>query len=697
MARFIINPKVNNTLGLMDVITVPQGGTGVTVAESVPGVFNAFVGSDLNTANGPIGLDGNGKIPVQYFPTGAGGVLIYDNNGFVPNSAISPSSGVGVFTGITGPSSVVVGETVTYTITNYDSFTNYNVTVSGGSVSVSGNLIAFTAPNTTGTVTLTLNGKTSSIPVIASRVNAPVITAPGNNAEGVSLKPTFTKSAFSVTGQAQTQTSVRWELSTDPAFTTLVDYYEGASNYTSWTPSVTLSNLTTYYVRVKDQGSISGYSAWSPAVSFTTVQQVNFVTVTNAGGDQQYRGLIKLGTYLYAVGYQSAQGQGGWDCIISKYDTNGNLIWHRCLGGAESDEMFEGIDTDGTYLYVAGRQSSQGQGGADALLVKYDTNGNVIWQKGLGKEKHDTYVNITIANGYIYVVGHQGSQSLSGNYESLVVKYDMNGNLIWQRALGGVNTPRSGIVSDGSNIYVVGTHGEYTGSILKYDTNGNLIWQRSSGYSNSYISDIVYSGGYIYFVGRQASQGQGGNDAYIAKCDTNGVVIWQRGLGGSGSDRFLDISIDGSYLYTVGYTTTQSLGGCDALVAKYDIDGNLIWQRTLGSSTNDLLLTVTVQDGCIYTAGSVFASSYNDVWARPSASGGRLFLAALPTSGDIALGALTGTGLTGLSWKQSSLTAYTLTGTYSNTSFTAYTPTLTAYTPTVATYTPTFTQSYSNF
>lgn len=185
MARFIINPKVNNTLGLMDVITVPQGGTGVTVAGSVPGVFNAFVGSDLNTANGPIGLDGNGKIPVQYFPTGAGGVLIYDNNGFVPNSAISPSSGVGVFTGITGPSSVVVGETVTYTITNYDSFLNYNVTVSGGSASVSGNLISFTAPTTTGTVTLTLNGKTSSIPVIASRVNAPVITAPGNNAESV--------------------------------------------------------------------------------------------------------------------------------------------------------------------------------------------------------------------------------------------------------------------------------------------------------------------------------------------------------------------------------------------------------------------------------------------------------------------------------------------------------------------------------
>jgi len=51
------------------------------------------------------------------------------------------------------------------------------------------------------------------------------------------------------------------------------------------------------------------------------------------------------------------------------------------MGGSSADSIAAtSRDTNGN-LYLAGSTSSFGAGGSDALLLKYDSSGNVLWSK----------------------------------------------------------------------------------------------------------------------------------------------------------------------------------------------------------------------------------------------------------------------------------------------------------------------------
>lgn len=141
-----------------------------------------------------------------------------------------------------------------------------------------------------------------------------------------------------------------------------------------------------------------------------------------------------------AVGYQDSQGQGVYDALIVKYDSNLNVVTQKGLGGLESDQFQSVIQShDGGYV-VVGYQVSEGQGGYDGLIVKYDSNLNVVTQKGLGGAGREYYRSVIQTNdgGYV-VVGNQDSQG-QGSNDAFIVKYDSNLNILSQRGLGGLES-----------------------------------------------------------------------------------------------------------------------------------------------------------------------------------------------------------------------------------------------------------------
>ena len=176
---------------------------------------------------------------------------------------------------------VFQGSTNTYTITDFNSFSEYSVSSDSGTASVAGDVITLVVPipATQNQIKLTvLKDSKSSIFIVAigaAVVNTPSITSPVNGATGVALQPTIEASAFTTTPPAQgVHQNSQWQVATSADFLNIA-YDSGVDtvNKTSITVPSPLSLNTQHWVRVRYTSSTIGTSDWSSVVSFTTTNQ----------------------------------------------------------------------------------------------------------------------------------------------------------------------------------------------------------------------------------------------------------------------------------------------------------------------------------------------------------------------------------------------------------------------------------------
>jgi len=78
----------------------------------------------------------------------------------------------------------------------------------------------------------------------------------------------------------------------------------------------------------------------------------------------------------------------GRDAIAIKYDANGNVVWKRSFGGAKDERFYSVAATpDGGFVAVGYSNSIDGdmsdfdfRGVYDAIIIKYDQDGIVQWK-----------------------------------------------------------------------------------------------------------------------------------------------------------------------------------------------------------------------------------------------------------------------------------------------------------------------------
>ena len=121
--------------------------------------------------------------------------------------------------------------------------------------------------------------------------------------------------------------------------------------------------------------------------------------------------------------------------------------------------------------------------------------------------------------------------------------------------------------------------------LIKTDSMGNILWSKTYGGLNI---DIGYSVkqtidlGYI-IVGETQSYGIGNKDIYLIKTDTNGDTLWTRTYGGSSDDIAYSIqqTSDSGYIF-VGETYSFGAGNSDVYLIRTNINGDTLWTKTYG-------------------------------------------------------------------------------------------------------------------
>ena len=343
-------------------------------------------------------------------------------------------------------------------------------------------------------------------------------------------------------------------------------------------------------------------------------------------------------------------------------------MWIRQIGTSSRDGG-AAVSADGLgNVYIAGyTEGSLGgplAGVEDAFLSKFDTDGSLLWTRQLGTSEGATCSGISADRiGNVYISGTTtGSLGgpLAGWFDAFVGKYDSEGNLQWVRQFGPSVWEESwGISADHlGNVYVTGyVHYPdipyYDGFLTKYDPQGNLVWTGDIGTSDWDVSYGVSADGmgnaYISgaAIGLPGSPNPGNIDPFVSKFDSEGHLLWTSGVGTSDEDWSYCVSADGlGNVYISGYTL-GSLGGSnagsgDAFVSKYDPDGSLLWTCQFGGVEFETAFGISVDKlGSVYISGITYGSL-----GGPNTGTEDVFVAKLtPEPGTILLLGLGGFGL----------------------------------------------------
>ncbi len=306
----------------------------------------------------------------------------------------------------------------------------------------------------------------------------------------------------------------------------------------------------------------------------------------------------------------------GRDFWLLKLDQTGNLLWQKTYGTTAADMCFVGIQLpDGGYMTAGLTAGTGGErntainaapvyGYNDHWMVRLDAQGNMLWQKSNGGNLHDQIYGMvrTPDGGYVAggssVSGPSGTKTTpflggvpnnnSPTRDNWVIRTDSAGVIIWQQEVAG-----SGYDCQIGNTLKSGDNG------ISLTTGGEVL-----------IGNTSSSG----ISGNKTVASRGGMDYWIVGLDANtGAFNWQLGLGGSGEEELNSVfqTTDGGY-FIAGYSasgisgdkTDVSRGSNDFWVIKTDAARNIEWQKTIGGSDEDQLMTaLQTDDGWFLLAG----------------------------------------------------------------------------------------------
>ena len=305
-------------------------------------------------------------------------------------------------------------------------------------------------------------------------------------------------------------------------------------------------------------------------IQLPTIAQTRFQKTTGtSGGERNYHIATTKGGGIIATGYTDAVSSNKDDAILVKYNQFGKVLWANTYGDAGDDYSWDVIVTSSNDIVGCGYSSSFGTGHNVATMTKTDSTGKVVWLAGALNLSFgvEFYRVIETSNGDFLAAGLSGSSS--NNDEMVVCKFTSSGRLIWSKNIG---------------------------------TSG----------SDEIMGITETAQGHYLFAGlANDPNGYGSSDMAAVKLDTSGRLIWKKIYGGSAGERFNSvIEIDNSY-YFCGWTTSFGSGENDMLVMNTDSAGKVNWVKAYGSSRNDLAfnLIADLKDSSIVVAGYTEAFS----------------------------------------------------------------------------------------
>ncbi len=366
--------------------------------------------------------------------------------------------------------------------------------------------------------------------------------------------------------------------------------------------------------------------------------------------DDEAYSLLKHGEGYYVLGYVEKGYSGMVECEFSgsrhtwllEIGEEGELIRQRCLdfGG---NKLF-GDGEEEQYLYIVGKDGVGLSDNNNISIMKVNEEGETVWRRVFGTEEHSFWdaprFERTFDGGFVCSVsicfsGGDISQYY-GFWDVWVVKLDNLGNIEWETTIGTEGEEMGGRViplpdgtycavgyarNQGENGSVPScnmSHNYVDGLVVRLSAEGDITDSRCYGGSlhDSFTTAIPLDDGWLFGGSTQSEDGDLGgagfhyglspngyltSDIWLMRTDAEGNILWSRCYGGTQYEFVGRIFQNEDGGFTVFGRTDSHDGDAQSALDLYypyyndyrkiwvfriDADGNLLWERVMGSATS---------------------------------------------------------------------------------------------------------------
>ena len=292
--------------------------------------------------------------------------------------------------------------------------------------------------------------------------------------------------------------------------------------------------------------------------------------------------------------------------------SNYEYEWYQIYNGERTDQGYNLVVDSLNNTYITGFQ----EGGRQLMVLKYNQNGILLWNRSSGR---------ILSEGRDIAVDNLNNIFITGfiNYQMVLLEYNSSGDVQMNKTIGGYTYSAGyGIDIDNSgNIFITGS-AYYIGGynnilLLKYNSSGYLELHKTFGNVESQGQDIIVDDlGNIYITGYKQN-GLNNLDLYLLKCDPSGNLEWEELWGGSGNDYGEGIILDRvGDIFITGFKENSL--DLDLCLLHYNSTGMLQWAITWGGDEDDRGYDIKIDNmDNIYVAGTSgsfkYYNNYQDV------------------------------------------------------------------------------------